>query len=197
MEGLGKTTRNLSGYRISPNTQQEDCPLECDARQCRGTGASNNIIMTLKSVDALYCAREHWLLKWGRNTERQSLGPLRRFGKETSAKIRALASLCVPVRPSVCPHVTTREPLNGFSWNLVFRSWTSSGSIWSVTRYIYTVYESRDSAVDIETDYGLDDKGVGVRVPVEARIFTSCRPDRLWGPPRLLANGNRGLLPRA
>jgi hypothetical protein len=36
-----------------------------------------------------------------------------------------------------------------------------------------------DSAVGIVTGYGLDDRGVGVRVPVGARIFTSpyC-PDR-------------------
>jgi hypothetical protein len=40
---------------------------------------------------------------------------------------------------------------------------------------------SRDSAVDIATGYGLDDRGVGVRVPVESRILSSPRrPDRLW-----------------
>jgi hypothetical protein len=33
------------------------------------------------------------------------------------------------------------------------------------------------------TGYGLDDRGVGVRVPVGSRIFSSPRgPDRLWGP---------------
>jgi hypothetical protein len=46
-----------------------------------------------------------------------------------------------------------------------------------------TFFFPRDSAVGIATGYGLDDRGVGVRVPVGARIFTSpCRPDRLWGP---------------
>jgi hypothetical protein len=36
----------------------------------------------------------------------------------------------------------------------------------------------------IATGYGLDDRGVGVRVPVGSRIFSSpSRPDRLWGPP--------------
>jgi hypothetical protein len=50
------------------------------------------------------------------------------------------------------------------------------------------VYKSRDSAVGIATGHGLDDRG--------PRIFTSpCRPDWLWIPPSLLADGYRGLLP--
>jgi hypothetical protein len=53
---------------------------------------------------------------------------------------------------------------------------------------------SRASLVGIATDYGLDDRGVGVRVPVGSRIFSSPRrPDRLWGPRNLLSNGYRGL----
>jgi hypothetical protein len=53
---------------------------------------------------------------------------------------------------------------------------------------------SQDSVVGIATAYGLDDRGVGVRVPVGVRIFSSSRrPDRLWGPPSLLSNGYRGL----
>jgi hypothetical protein len=44
----------------------------------------------------------------------------------------------------------------------------------------------RDSVVGIATTYGLDDREVGVRVPVRVRIFTStCRSD-------LLPNGYRG-----
>jgi hypothetical protein len=45
----------------------------------------------------------------------------------------------------------------------------------------------RDSSVGIDTDCRLDDRGVGVRVSVRSRIFSSSRhPDRLWGPPNLL-----------
>jgi hypothetical protein len=36
-------------------------------------------------------------------------------------------------------------------------------------------------------------RGLEFRVPVGSRIFSSPRrPDRLWGPPSLLANGHRG-----
>jgi hypothetical protein len=52
---------------------------------------------------------------------------------------------------------------------------------------------SRDSVVGIATGYGLDDRGVGVRVLVGSRIFSSpSRPDRLWGPLNLLYNGYWG-----
>jgi hypothetical protein len=61
--------------------------------------------------------------------------------------------------------------------------------IW--TSYLY--FAIRDSSVGIESGYGLDDRGVGVRVPVGSRIFSSPRrPDRLWGPPNLLFNGYLG-----
>jgi hypothetical protein len=46
-------------------------------------------------------------------------------------------------------------------------------------KVVYGV-KSRDSAVGIVTEYGLDDQGVGVRVPIKSRIFSSlCGPDRL------------------
>jgi hypothetical protein len=55
---------------------------------------------------------------------------------------------------------------------------------------------SRDSSVGIATGYVLDDRGVGVRVLVGSRIFSSPQsPDRLWGPPSLMSNGYRELFP--
>jgi hypothetical protein len=53
-----------------------------------------------------------------------------------------------------------------------------------------------NSVVGIATGYGLDDRGVGVRVPVGLGIFSSSRhPDRLLGLVRLLSNGYRGSFP--
>jgi hypothetical protein len=52
---------------------------------------------------------------------------------------------------------------------------------------------SQNNAVGVATGYGLDDRGVGVRVLVESRIFSSPRrPDRLWGPSSLYRMGNGG-----
>jgi hypothetical protein len=51
-----------------------------------------------------------------------------------------------------------------------------------IFNYRFFSSTSRDSAVGIATGYGLYDSGVGVRVSVEATIFTSpCRLDRLLG----------------
>jgi hypothetical protein len=70
-----------------------------------------------------------------------------------------------------------------------------TGSFFFVRKRI--ISRSRDSSVGIATGYGLDDWGVGVRVPVASRIFSSARrPDRLWGPPNPLSNGYRGHFPR-
>jgi hypothetical protein len=53
------------------------------------------------------------------------------------------------------------------------------------------------SLVGIASGYGLNGGGVGVRVPLGSRIFSSPRRlDRLWAPPNLLSNGYRGALSR-
>jgi hypothetical protein len=48
----------------------------------------------------------------------------------------------------------------------------------------------RDSVVGVATDYGMDDRGVGVPVS------SPRRPDRLWTPPNLLSNGYLGFFSR-
>jgi hypothetical protein len=59
------------------------------------------------------------------------------------------------------------------------------------------VFRSRDSIFGIATGYGLDTRGVGVRVSVGSRIFSTPRcSDRIWGPSSLLANGYRDLFRR-
>jgi hypothetical protein len=64
----------------------------------------------------------------------------------------------------------------------------------TLTRYFYHVriiIRSRDSVVGMATGYRLDNRGVGVQIPVGSRIFSSpCRLDRL------LSNGCRGLFPQ-
>jgi hypothetical protein len=57
--------------------------------------------------------------------------------------------------------------------------------------YIYTlIRENCDSAVGITTAYGLTGGGVGIRVLVGARFFSSpCLPDGSWGPLSLLLKG--------
>jgi hypothetical protein len=48
--------------------------------------------------------------------------------------------------------------------------------------FVSCYYRSRDSAVGIAIGYGMDDPGVGVRVPVGSRIFSPPRRlNRLWG----------------
>jgi hypothetical protein len=95
----------------------------------------------------------------------------------------------------VCPRLLppTSKVLNNSS-----EAWTASIKI-SVLFGFFTsnvaVILSRVSAVGIATGYGLDDRGVGVQVPVGSNIFSSPRrPDHLWVPPSLLSksNGYRG-----
>jgi hypothetical protein len=50
---------------------------------------------------------------------------------------------------------------------------------------------SRDRSVSIATGYWLDDRG-SIHGNGKRFISSPQRPDRLWGPPRLLSNGYRG-----
>jgi hypothetical protein len=54
------------------------------------------------------------------------------------------------------------------------------------------VKRSRGSVIGIETGYGLDDRWIGVAVPLGATISSSPRrSDRLWSPPNFLSNRYR------
>jgi hypothetical protein len=67
-------------------------------------------------------------------------------------------------------------------------------NIWNSAQGCWSFYFPN---VQIATGYGLDDRGVVVRVPVGVKIFTSPnRPDQLWGPPNRLSNGYRWLFLR-
>jgi hypothetical protein len=53
----------------------------------------------------------------------------------------------------------------------------SQASLNSLNLVLYSYSWIGDSAVGIATDYGLDKRGVGVRVPIGSRIFSmSSRP---------------------
>jgi hypothetical protein len=64
---------------------------------------------------------------------------------------------------------------------MIMYKWLHSGTFHiSKQIYFYIMQMSRDSEVGIATSYGLDDRGVGVRVPVGSGIFSSPNcPDRL------------------
>jgi hypothetical protein len=60
-----------------------------------------------------------------------------------------------------------------------------------ITRNVNNIGSVEEAGIAI--GYGLDDREVGVRVPVGSRIVSSPRrPNRLWGPPNLLSNGYLG-----
>jgi hypothetical protein len=56
-------------------------------------------------------------------------------------------------------------------------------AFWSLY-FCINIEGRKNKAIGIATGYGLDDRGVGVRVPVGSRIFSSPRC-----PPNLLSNG--------
>jgi hypothetical protein len=101
----------------------------------------------------------------------------------TSISIKLTAIIATIMQQWKCLVCTCNKKKNFFLVFCItqrpFHSFTAG------TIYYYTVYrtvQSRDSSVGIATGYSLDDRVVGVRVPVGSRIFTSSHiSDRRWG----------------
>jgi hypothetical protein len=60
--------------------------------------------------------------------------------------------------------------------SIIFSSTSLNGQTISEYSAVLVYVKSRDSAVGIASGYGLGVQGVGVRIPVGARIFISPRP---------------------
>jgi hypothetical protein len=86
---------------------------------------------------------------------------------------------------------------------LYLRSWVHiSAHRLAILTEVFTIFPSlyteiRGSSVSIVSDYGLDDRVIGVRYLAEVRHFPcSLCPDQLWGLPSLLSSGYWGSFPR-
>jgi hypothetical protein len=72
------------------------------------------------------------------------------------------------------------------------------GSCQKLVLRVCMYIESQVSSGSTVSDYGLDDRAIGVRSPAVAEdffLYLLC-PDRLWGPPSLLYNGYQGSFPQ-
>jgi hypothetical protein len=96
---------------------------------------------------------------------------------------------------SMLPHCLFNQAPWLSQYQVCFNKACTIFYIWEQISPLSHLFRSRDSVVSIATRYGLDDRGVGVRVLVESTIFSSRRPDRLWGLPNLVSNGYWGLFP--
>jgi hypothetical protein len=86
--------------------------------------------------------------------------------------------------------------LNIYHIKNILNKSTNSDDIYFILQIVLYVFRSPDSAFGKPSGYGLDDRGVGVRVPMGEMLFTTqCCPNRLWDPPSLLSHGYRVLFP--
>jgi hypothetical protein len=78
--------------------------------------------------------------------------------------------------------------------------WTPSGKLGKglCKEDLNNKVRSRGSSDRIMSDYGLDDRAIGVRSRAEAKGFflQHLCPDRLWGPLSLLSSGYQRSFPR-
>jgi hypothetical protein len=86
---------------------------------------------------------------------------------------------------------------NTFIRQSIFSMHTPEFPLINHHRLCFRVPQQGLCGIGIATSYGLENRGVRVRVPVGASIFSSpCRPVRFWGPSSLLTNGYWRLFPR-
>jgi hypothetical protein len=73
------------------------------------------------------------------------------------------------------------------------RYWAQNKKIYAANVHLNWIWDWGSSRPLISTGCELDDRRVGVRVPVGSEMLSSRRPDRFWGPPSFIHNGYRRL----
>jgi hypothetical protein len=131
-----------------------------------------------------------------------SLEVNRRFGGTSPPSSRSDKRSNIPawkqvasVIPKIFPGQGSIIPISGSNGPRILRElhklheWFAINQLTDFAQY-QNVWTER---VGIVSGCRLDDREIGVLVPVGSRIFTSpCHPDRLWGSPNLLYDGYRG-----
>jgi hypothetical protein len=116
--------------------------------------------------------------------------------KRTAVGLKAAAQLLRPNRHTLHYHNTSPHSdwSRGESWNECTSSHENISFFYSsANNYNRLIEITMPSSSSIVSDYGLDDRAIGIRSPAGAKGFF-LYPDRLWGPPSLLYNGYRGVL---